>query len=275
MKKLIYIFSFLFCLTSCKDEQIVEQDQTTDSEIKVGEKVMFTSSMRRTSMTRAEGESIDMPLLNQYDIIKDDYLLTIKMLEEGESDPVGTAEYKPSEIHTSTDDGTLYAQNGELYWHSNVKKYAFEATAGETTLGTDQSTAEKMFAQDLIHGYAFSPVTHRENIANDKIGEPNYHTSSDWYRLNKQWHDTEGQMLASSEYKKIPLFLQHQRAWVTVILKTGKGVKRENVLAHVDHDHPDQSECNNQNILQLHVRLRRQPYRNRNHAIGKFRESAL
>ena len=246
MKKLLLIYSMLFCLASCNDAQIDEQVTTSETEIRVGEKVMFSSSIRHTSMTRAAGESVDNALLSQYDIIKDDYLLTVKMLEEGEDEPVGTATYIPSPIKTDAYDGTLDATNGqELYWHSNVKKYAFEATAGSATLATDQSDADVFFAQDRLHGYAFSPVTHRENIANDKIGEPNYHTSTDWYKLNKQWYETEGQMKASSDYKKIPLFLQHERAWVTVILKAGKGVRREAILAHIDHDHPEQF---NQNV---------------------------
>lgn len=240
MKKFISVIFALFVLfSSCKDEQVLVQEPVSDAEIAEGEKVMFTSSTLRRSGTRA----INTTLLNDYQTISDDYKLTITMLEEGKAQPVGTCVYLPKSIRggegenlqiTYDAEGTLVpeTEGEELYWSSNVKKYAFEVTAGTTTLEADQSTPEKLLLQDRLHGYAFSPVTHPENIGDDKIDAPNYHTSRDWYQLNKEWHDEEGVMKQPLDYKKIPLFLQHERAWVTVILKAGKGVRRESVLAH-------------------------------------------
>lgn len=251
MKKLLYLV-LLGCFAACADEQEMKQGLVSDTEISVGEKVMFTTSVLRPASTRG----VNSDLLQTYNTISKDYELTIKMLEEGQDAPVGTSVYIPKAVHsgegaltqvTYDPDGTLELKEGTaenpnkaLYWESNIKKYAFEATAGSTTLATDQSTQEKFDLQDLVHGYAFSPVTHTYNIDDDKIGEPNYHSSKDWYVLNKAWREAEGLMpslddddkKASDDYKKIPLFLQHERAWITLILKAGKGVSRESVLAY-------------------------------------------
>lgn len=240
MKKyLYYIFPLLATISSCKDDQVPVQDPiVSDTEIAVGEEVLFTGSTLRGSNTRA----VNSTLLGKYQTIHDEYELTIKMLEEG-GNPIGTpCVYLPKAIRggegenlqiTYDEEGTLVAQTkgNELYWPSNAKKYAFEVTAGTETLESDQSTAEKWLKQDRLHGYAFSPVTHSQNVGDDKIGEPNYHTSRDWYLLNKEWHDAVGEMKQPQDFKKIPLFLQHERSWITVILKAGKGVRRETVLA--------------------------------------------
>lgn len=248
MKRTIYLFGLLACMASCADEQPFDAEQQTDSEIRVGEKVEFATNVPRVGLTRAVG--VDNILLKQYKCINDDYQLTLTMWEEGESDHVGQCNYVPETVGVNSDQSAIYDEEGtlkvdkqqgqkELVWHSNVKKYAFEATAGSEEVSNDQSTATLMLAQDRLHGYAFSPVLHEEGIGNDVIGKPNYHTSREWYQLNKQWHDAEGLMMPQSDYKKVPLFLQHERAWITIILRAGKGVNRESVLAHIDSENPE------------------------------------
>lgn len=253
MKKLKYIIGLLACLTACADEQVVDSGQTNpaDTEISVGEKIVFTTSTPRTKLST---RGVNTEVLSSYKTIAEDYKLTVTMLEDGGD--AASCTYIPKAIRAGEganqtvyydEEGTLEAdaQQGEseLRWQSNVKRYAFEATAGTESVEADQSTAAKLLLQDRLHGYAYSPVTHQDGIRDDQIGVPNYHTSKEWYNLNKEWHDAEGQMLASVDYKKIPLFLQHERAWITIILKAGKGVKRESVMAH-----PTSSALLNQNI---------------------------
>lgn len=233
MKKLIYIFGLLACLVSCSDDfNLFGGD---DGEIQTGEKVTFTTNVPKpVIVTRA----LNSELLKGYKTIADDYELTITMLENNASPVVGSSYYVPisdkDAIPVSYDaDGTLEPKKGvsPLLWESNTTKYAFEATAGTDNIEKDQSTPELWLAQDRLHGYAFSPFEPENGEAADRLDAPNYHTSKEWYQLNKAWHDAEGQMMASDDYKKIPLFLQHERAWITVILKAGKGVKREAVAA--------------------------------------------
>lgn len=232
MKKLTYIFGFLACLTSCTDDLLPQVDDR--GEIVSGEEVVFTTSVPKTMGTRA----LNAELLQGYQTIADDYELTIQMLE-GNYTPVGTSSvYVPisdtsGTVVTYDSDGTLTPKQGQspLHWESNTTKYAFEATAGTASVAADQSTPTLLLAQDRLHGYAFSPFEPENGDPADRIDAPNYHTSKEWYQFNKNWHDAEGQMLASDDYKKVPLFLQHERAWVTIILKAGKGVKRESVAA--------------------------------------------
>lgn len=242
MKKLIYIFSLLACFVSCSDNLPFSEGEA--GEIKAGEKVLFTTSVPKpVETTRA----LNTEVLSAYKTIAADYELTIKMLK-GNAEQVGSAIYIPISDQDATPvtydaDGTLQPLTGTspLLWESNTVKYAFEATAGTNTVQQDQSTPADWLAQDKLHGYAFSPYEPENGDAADQIDAPNYHTSKEWYQLNKAWHDAEGLMLdpdyidkASDDYKKIPLFLQHERAWITIILKAGKGVKREAVAALFD-----------------------------------------
>lgn len=233
MKKLIYILSFVACVTSCQDDLLPKE--TVCSEFEIGEEVMFATNV---TAPKPSTRALNKTLLQDYHTIADDYELTIQMLKKDEAGAVGQGVYVPESttegtVTTYDTDGTLKPKSGEspLLWHSNTTKYAFEASAGTPSIEADQSTLENLLKQDRLHGYAFSPFEPENGEPADRLDAPNYHTNKEWYQLNKAWHDAEGQMLASDDYKKIPLFLQHERAWVTVILKAGKGVKRETVAA--------------------------------------------
>lgn len=255
MKKLIYIFGLLACLASCSDDFHLFGGE--DGEIQTGEKVMFTTSVPKpVAVTRA----LNTELLSGYKTIADEYELTITMMEGNKTQvgfpakyvPISDKEVTPVEYDA---DGTLEPKKDEspLLWESNTTRYAFEATAGTTSIEIDQTTLEKLLAQDRLHGYAFSPFEPENGEPADRLDAPNYHTSKEWYQLNKAWHDAEGQMLASDDYKKIPLFLQHERAWITVILKAGKGVKREAVAALYDEDTKTYNPNVNANIFSYHI----------------------
>lgn len=233
MKKLLYILGLLACFSSCEDERVGVSEPDTEDIIKVGEQVQFATSMQRSASTRT-GE-LNTALLGKYKTINADYALTVSMLEEGASADAPSCEYAPikniSEEYDS--EGTLKpVGSAPLLWQSNAKQYAFKAVAGTDVLETDQSTPEKILLQDRLEGYAFSPYT-PENGQPDVEGKPNYHTSKVWYQLNKGWYDNNHEMKASEDFKKIPLFLQHQRSKITIRLRAGIGVNRESVLA--DH----------------------------------------
>ena len=59
----------------------------------------------------------------------------------------------------------------------------------------------------------------------DKLTELNYRTAKQWKALNEELK-LEGN---NADYKKIPLYLQHQRALITVKLKAGEGVSSKSL----------------------------------------------
>lgn len=236
MKRIYYILFTLLGLVSCTDNTSFLDD--SNIEFESGEKVVFTTNVPNVASVTTRAYTPDDKLLKAYSTINEDYKLSIKMVEEGSTPtPLGTCTYKPVVDGTDYDaDGRLYAVpaegESEFLWHSNVKKYGFEATAGTETLEVDQSTQEKWLAQDRLHGYAFAPLLDSENsnAPVDNINAMNFHTNKEWGALNKAWRDADNdknEMHSAKDYKQIPLFLQHQRSWITLILKAGNGVSRE------------------------------------------------
>lgn len=227
-------FFLLLSVVSCSDVTDIFNDSPVEFED--GEKVAFTTNVPNVASVSSRAYTPDDQLLKSYSTINEDYKLSIKMVEEG-SAPLRTCTYKPVVGDTGYDaDGKLIAApadgEGEFYWHSNVKKYGFEATAGTETLEVDQSTQEKWLAQDRLHGYAFAPLldTDNSNQPVDNINAMNFHTNKEWGALNKAWRDADNaanEMHSAEDYKQIPLFLQHQRSWITLILKAGNGVSRD------------------------------------------------
>ena len=67
-----------------------------------------------------------------------------------------------------------------------------------------------------------------ETSAVDNINAINYRTSKQWYQANSVWMHTNG-IVPKDDFKNIPFFLQHERAWITVILRAGVGVDRDAV----------------------------------------------
>lgn len=148
----------------------------------------------------------------QYSPIVAGYDFTIKMYERTEEEDaygekkklVGTAKY------SSQDKTAVLKPSSLLYWPSTQKQYAFEATAGDATLSDKQTTPKLVQKQDLLHGYAFEPTITNDEWT-DNLNALNFHTASEWSKINKQ--------RGISDSRQIPLFIRHQRAMVTVILK--------------------------------------------------------
>lgn len=175
--------------------------------------------------------------IGQYEYVKDqyegiDYLYTfrISMYKEGTAAPLATASYQlAADGEEYATDGTLALKmvpegtNPPLYWPDNSTKYAFGVRAGKEHLDTDQKDGERFYDNDLLAGYAFEPQwngTLSQSV--DDIDALNYRTSREWYNANKELNPSGNDL----EWKKIPLYLKHQRCWITVKLKAGKGVGR-------------------------------------------------
>ncbi len=197
---------------------------------------MFASFLPEVSSTRSAKSDFQDGIKRNYNAVSQQYTFTIKMYKQGVAESVGSAQYK-TKVNASAngymEDGTLTWNNtgSQLFWEDNVNRYGFEATAGKETLETDQKTLPHFLDQDLLHGYAYEPLWEGDPDSGreaDRINALNYRTSREWYLANQQVYENFGAMpIGSEEYKTIPLFLQHQRAMITVILKADEGVSRD------------------------------------------------
>ena len=183
----VFVVSLVIMLTGCREafEGIFSDD------IAAGDEVMFTTSLRRTVITRS-GDS-------DYSFVKSPYTFTISMFEGDDVSAfaVATADYT---VVNNSNDGTLES-TAPLYWPSNQKAYRFTVTAGSDALSAVQSDFEDWLEQDRLEGE--SPSSRKPN---------------EWKEYNEQDNIT------GADAKKIPLYLKHKRALITVILKAGEGV---------------------------------------------------
>ena len=160
-----------------------------DDEIKSGDPVLFAPYLSGRAMTRTD--------VSDYHDASAYYTFTYEMYQSAVVDPV--------------------ASGLQLYWPDNINAYGFKATAGSATLATDQTTQTKFFAEDKLLGYGAIASTA------DNIEALNYRTSKNW----KADNETDG--VSSPDSKKIRLYLKHLRSRITVILKAGEGVSRDDL----------------------------------------------
>ena len=235
MKKILTYITFALCiiatLSGCSEK--LSEWWNNDAPDMTGEEIVFTSQLPAVVKTTTRATSVDNELLHGYKPVSEKYEFSISMFKEGEYNAIKSATYGSID---NNNDGDLES-SAPLHWPDNVKKYGFEAMAGTPSLEAIQNTKEAWLKQDLLKGYGYEPFIEttgegESSTSNkiDKIDALNYRTNKEWYNANKTWKDQNG-ISSSDEYKKIPLFLQHQRALITVILKAGEGVDRKDVLA--------------------------------------------
>ena len=241
--KTLYHYIIGLCallLIGCNDDPFAVVNDG-ENPIKAGEQILFTSMLPDEAGATRTAKSEWEEEVKKYSPVNHDYTFSVTMWKKDEVTSSGTSTYKPmqtTDIGSSAIsgyDGTLKLADGAtpLYWQDNVSKWGFTAEANNTTLlAADQSTQEKWLAMDYLKGHSYLPVwteTEEEGVGSGT--DPNntmFMTSKEWYKTNKEVASQSGLMVNSNEdYKKIPLYMQHQRAWITVILKAGEGVSRE------------------------------------------------
>lgn len=206
-------------LTGCSEDMT---NFFAHDEIETGEPVMFTTYAHGAAATRTDKDVFDNKIAS-YKPVSDAYTFVVEMYKEGETTAVGSGGYKP--LGTEKD-GSLTA-TAALYWPDNVNAYAFKATAGTVDLEADQTTSTYWLNQDRLVGYGFEPLW--DDVNNKQVDDEtalNYRTSKGWYAANKSL----GVGSSPDEYKKIPLYLQHQRSLITIKLKAGNGVNPEDLV---------------------------------------------
>ena len=224
-------------LTGCNDAPLAVVNDG-DNPIKAGEQILFTSMLPDEAGATRTAKSDWETGVRKYSPVNHDYTFFVTMWKKDAATASGTSTYKPlqtTDVGSSAIsgyDGTLKVADGAtpLYWQDNVSEWGFTAEANHSTLVSDQSTQEKWLAMDYLKGHSYLPVWtgEEESGAGTDPDTPMYKTNKEWYKTNQQVKDLEGLMVSSPEdYKKIPLYMQHQRAWITVILRAGEGVSRE------------------------------------------------
>lgn len=211
----ILIIGIAVLLAGCSSDDIMtggglEVSSISDEwDIKPGDPVAFTLLPSVKAQTRTIGADTDF--VNDYAAIENGYELTIEMFGTGGVNK-GSAVY-------SVTSGALNPKtsSSKLYWPDNTQQYGFKATAGTTTLETDQSNEAKLRSQDRLEGYAFVPL---------KDGETRQYTEDALnYRTSKQWKADNATFGKTGEdLKKIPLYLKHMRSKITIILQAGANV---------------------------------------------------
>lgn len=176
---------------------------------------MFTTHIPSKGQTRTIEKD---DAFTGYSEAANDYAITIEMYRQSDGAKVGEGNYT-----TTNGDGTLVVapSGSQLYWPDNTQAYGFKATAGTTTLANDQHTKELFISQDQLLGYAFVPLKDTDNPSTPQYTADvlNYKTSKQWKTANFNF-GVEG----SENQKKIPLYLNHKRSRITVVLVAGTGV---------------------------------------------------
>ena len=210
------MITFILGVTGCNETL----DSLFSDGISEGEQVMFTTSLPSAPATRGTQEEYEEEM-KMFQAVNKAYEFTIDMYADGKV--VGTGLYSRDTIKT---DGTLspVADETPLYWSSTTVPYAFKAVAGTETLSAVQNTQKDWLQQDRLEGYGYVQLWDEDNKKpTDDLDALNYHTAKEWKALNNQ-----SKMVSdNSDLKKIPLFLQHKRSLISIILKAGEGVSRK------------------------------------------------
>lgn len=245
MKRFILYIFILLAWVGCSDE--IDQFATlADAPDMTGEPVSFATGMRtERHATRAyfTDEQAMGEELKKFHYVTDKYndetylyTFDISMYRQSDGAFVDRANYQlayDTETNTYDAEGTLALKyedgNQALFWPDNSSAYGFRVEAGNKELGVTQNDASTFMDNDLLLGYGFEPLWDGEsNQSTDDIDALNYRTSREWYAANKLRLSNNG---SESDYRKIPLYLKHQRCWVTIKLKAGGGVLR-NLLTY-------------------------------------------
>lgn len=235
----------LLLLVGCKERfETIDTSNTPDM---TGEPIGFASGLRTVKrVARAPYNNqtdwqtelgLFHPVVDTYSDSLYLYAFRISMYEQGQAEAIGSAVYQLAQNAASSDyveDGTLELKfipdvaNTPLYWPDNSNRYGFRVEAGNTTLNEAQQDATHFYNNDLLLGYGFEPLWDNGNSqSTDDLDALNYRTSREWYAANREANPSG----SDADWRKVPLYLKHQRCWVTILLKAGRGVPR-NILTY-------------------------------------------
>lgn len=232
LSQLVLMAIFILGMTGCNETL----DSLFSEDISEGEEVMFTTSLPSAPATRGTAQEDYEKEMKAYQAINKAYEFTIDMYQkDGNSDKlIGTSTYCPAPTVTTDEEGDTVSINYDgigslksekpLYWSSTTVPYAFKAVAGTDDISPVQNTQKDWLQQDRLEGYGYVQLWDADNDKpTDDLDALNYHTAKDWKKLN-----FDSKMVSdNNDLKKIPLYLQHKRSLISIILKAGEGVSRK------------------------------------------------
>lgn len=214
LSRIAWLFCLALIMAGCSSDEI-SSPLPDDGEIKPGDPVMFTTHLPGKGQTRTIEPDDNF---TGYSAAENGYSITIEMYKSG-----GTKIGNDGNYITTNGDGTLAVSPSgpQLYWPDNTQAYGFKATAGTSTLEDDQHTKELFISQDQLLGYAFVPLKDTDNPSTPQytVNDLNYKTSKQWKTANANFGVTDPE-----DQKIIPLYLNHLRSRITVVLVAGTGV---------------------------------------------------
>lgn len=203
-----------------------------DDAIEEGSPIAFTTLVPDDSRALRTTKEEWQQRVDSFKPVSHDYHFTIEMYRQGEDSPQGCSTYRPTQTTGEENpiagyDGTLKVEENAtpLYWQDNVNRWGFKAVANAAPLSADQGSQEKWLAMDHLAGHSYLPIWDADAGTGNSPDEMLSMTSKEWYKANQAWLGPS--LMDTEAYKKIPLFMRHQRAWITVILRAGEGVQRE------------------------------------------------
>lgn len=195
LSRIVGLLCISLAIAGCSKD--IAPSFSDDGDMKAGDPVMFTTHMSGKATTRAyEGDWVSAT----------GYTFTYFMYKKVESV------------------STFVAKGSTVYWPDiNTNAYGFKAMTGTlkegvtdgafAELAANQSIEASLINEDQLLG--FGAVYEDNNIVS-----LNYHKGAEWKSKNAD----DG--VAVDDQKKIRLYMQHQRAKITIILKAGVGVLR-------------------------------------------------
>lgn len=234
IRYILYLLIVMMTMTACSDTL----ESVFGGEIADGEAIAFSTLVPDAPATRSPKEEWEK-VVQSYKAVQEEYTFDIEMWREGATESTGHGTYQPSfkdndGIVISNYDGTLQNCKNPLYWQDNVNRWGFRAkTISSEDIEADQSTQALWLRQDLLVGHSYLPIWTGDadygSGTNPDVMQ--YKTSKQWYADNKTAKELSGLMVQQGsngdEYKKVPLYMKHQRAWITVVLRAGEGVRRD------------------------------------------------
>lgn len=190
LSQIVELLCIALTMAGCSKD--IAPSFSDDGDMKAGDSVMFTTHMSGKATTRTYEDWVAAA----------GYTFTYFMYKSGVEAPISSG--------------------STVYWPDiSTNAYGFKAMTGTVTdgafaaLSADQETEAKLTNEDQLLGFGA--------VSTDNITELNYRTGTEW--KNKNGEDG----VAVDDRKKIRLYMQHQRAKITIILKAGVGVLRSDL----------------------------------------------
>lgn len=231
----LMLFALVGFFCACTEEE-EPSGSTPAYGMEAGDAISFVI-YSPVSMAKTRAYEPDTDITANYKPTNKDYEFTVGIYKQPAAvgDPLdlkGVATYHMANVAPAEASYEMTSAQ-PLCWPDNVEPYGFIAKAHDTPLSADQTTEAKLFAQDKLTGFSYVPLIDKVDPDDastfDRLGSEdtiNYYTTRKWKEYNTVLYGTaEGHR----DYKSIPIFAHHDRVWITVILKAGKGVRREDL----------------------------------------------